>query len=114
MKNLLLIAALLITTTATAKDRNPIKKKTKPYKHWSAIIIDGKTIKNPTVKEYNHCFVQYLLNNTWESNVYRWEYQHIMKNWNPKTTTTASDKNGHILNETEKLQIDKNNFFYFG
>ena len=118
MKKLLLFTALLFTATltTTAKDKNPktkiSKELTKPHKFYTAIIDEeGKTIKNPTNKEYYRTFVKYLLNNTWESNVYRWEFQHIMKNWKPKTTTTASDKTGHILTDSEKL-IEKN-FFYF-
>jgi len=118
MKKLILIIALIITatTTATAKDKIPksktAKEQTSPYKFYTSIIDDkGREIKNPTVEEYNRCFVKYLINNTWESNVYRWQFQHIAKNWDPKETTTASDNTGHILNNSEKLT--KNNFCYF-
>jgi len=59
---------------------------TTPWGLYGAIVDEkGKTIKNPTLKDQNRVMMQYLKNNNPEdSNVYRQQFIHSAKNYNPK------------------------------
>lgn len=59
-------------------DDNPKKKRIKNnYGKYSGIVDDkGKAIDNPTVEQSMKTMIQYMKNNTPESNVYRPEHIH--------------------------------------
>ncbi len=58
-------------------DGDPKKKKLKSqYGMYSGIVSDGKEISKPTEQEAAKNMIQYMKNNTPESNVYHQKFMH--------------------------------------
>lgn len=90
---------LLSKVVVSDDEKEPIKKKTKlkikggemnknistQYSKYSGIVDEnGKSVDNPTVGQSMKNMVQYLKNNTPESNVYRPEHIHTSILYNKK------------------------------
>ena len=89
MKQTILTTALILIFSACSAQMKHYKKErhTGSYTTYSAIIIDGKEVKNPERLQAIRCMIQYLNNNWMESsNIYRAEHVHTSINYSTKKT----------------------------
>lgn len=87
MKQIALTAALILIFSACSAQMKHYKSErhTGTFSTYSAIIMDGKEVKNPERLQAIRCMIQYLNNNWLESsNIYRAEHVHTSINYSIK------------------------------